>query len=197
MPYKKSALIFLLVTICLLPACKRTKNIWDITEPSLTPGWVTFKKESNIDPKTLFKQYGNMFQIAPGNDLVIVSEQKDDLGMIHYRYKQFFKNIPIEDAEFLVHAKNNRALTANGTLAMNFAPQKVEPSISEKDALNVLVKRIPSGRYLREDDLQNDFQKAIKQPVQLITGLKAHWFLQKNKTRIRNNGNYPGCLKHM
>lgn len=164
MSYKKSAFIFLLLTICILPGCKRTKNIWDITEPSLTPGWITFKKESNIDPKTLFKQYGNMFQIAPGNDLKLVSEQKDELGMVHYRYKQFFKNIPIEDAEFIVHAKNNRALTANGNLAMNFAPQKVESSISEKDALNILVKRIPSERYLREDNLQNDFQQAIKQP---------------------------------
>jgi Zn-dependent metalloprotease len=165
-PNKKPALICLLIAIFILPSCRRTKNISDISEPSLTPGWITFKKESNIDPKTLFKQYGNMFQIAPGSDLKIVSEQKDELGMVHYRYKQFFKNIPIEDAEFIVHAKNNRALTANGNLAMNFTPPKIQPTISEQDALNILVKRIPSQRYLNENDLHKDFQKAIQESGQ-------------------------------
>ncbi|HEX3035962.1 MAG TPA: hypothetical protein VHT73_12710 [Thermodesulfobacteriota bacterium] len=127
----------------------KSKNIWDITEPSVTPGWITFKEEANVNPETLFKDYAGIFQLAPGNDMVIVSEEKDELGMVHYRYKQFFKEIPVENAEFIVHAKNDRALTANGALAMNFEPSEVTPAISEEEALRIVMKRIPSERYFR------------------------------------------------
>jgi Zn-dependent metalloprotease len=145
--------------ICFLAACQRSKNIWDITEPSVTPGWLTFKEEANINPKTVFKDYATLFEIAPGNEMVIVSEETDDLKMTHYRYSQFFKNIPIENAEFIVHAKNNRALTANGILAMNFAPSETAPAISEEEALKIVMGRIPSERYLREDNLVGDLQR--------------------------------------
>ena len=145
-----------LVSVCILAACQRSKNIWDITEPSVTAGWITFKESANVDPKSAFKDYAGLFKLAPGNEMVIVSEEKDELGMVHYRYKQFFKQVPIENAEFIVHAKNNRAMTANGTLAMNFAPQQTTPLISEEQALRIVTERILSDRYLREDNLVKD-----------------------------------------
>jgi Zn-dependent metalloprotease len=146
--------------IFFLTACKQSKDIWDITEPSVTPGWLTFKEGANINPETVFKDYGTIFQIAPDNEMVIVSQEKDDLGMVHYRYQQFFKEIPVENAEFIVHARDDRALTANGTLAMNFSPSKSTPAISEDEALKIVTARIPSERYLSEDNLAEELGSA-------------------------------------
>lgn len=146
--------------IFILTACQKSKDIWDITEPSVTPGWLTFKEKANINPKTVFKDYASLFQIAPGNEMVIASEESDELGMTHYRYSQYFKNIPIENAEFIVHAKNNRALTANGFLALNFTPSETAPAISEDEALKIVTERIPSERYLREDGLVEELGSA-------------------------------------
>ena len=146
-------LVLALCFVCVLAACQRSKNIWDITEPSTTAGWITFKESANVNPKTIFKDYAGLFQLAPGNQMVIGSEEKDELGMVHYRYKQFFNQVPIENAEFIVHAKNNRALTANGALAMNFAPSRTTPLISEEQAFRTVRQRVLSDRFLREDDL--------------------------------------------
>lgn|GEM_PF-2736875 len=150
------SLLLILVSVCLLIACQRSKNIWDITEPSTTPGWITFKESANVNPKTIFKDYAPLFQLAPGTEMVIGSEEKDELGMVHYRYKQFFRRVPVENAEFIVHAKNNRALTANGSLATNFAPKQTTPLISEEQALRTVRERVLSDRFLREDDLVKD-----------------------------------------
>jgi bacillolysin len=151
-------LLLALVSVCILAACQRSKNIWDITEPSTTAGWITFKESANVNPKTAFKDYANLFQLAPGNEMVIVSEEKDELGMVHYRYKQFFKQVPVENAEFIVHAKNNRAMTANGSLAMNFAPSRTTPLISEEQAFRTVKERVLSDRFLREDDLVKNLE---------------------------------------
>jgi Zn-dependent metalloprotease len=161
-PLASSSLLFLLFFIFFLASCEKEKNITDIAEPVLAPGWIKFKEGANINPKTLFKDYPNIFQIAPGNEMVIVSEENDDLGMVHYRYSQYFKGIPLENAEFIVHAKNNRALTANGALATNFAPTDGAPAISEEEALKIVTKRIPSEQYLREDNIVGDLDKTYE-----------------------------------
>lgn len=152
--------LWVLILISFLSACQRSKDIWDITEPSVTPGWVTFKEEANVNPKTLFDDYAEIFQLTPGNKMVIVSEESDELGMVHYRYLQYYQEIPVENAEFMVHAKESRALKANGTLAMNFAPPETTPAISEEDALQIVMKLIPSERYFREDKLVEDLESA-------------------------------------
>jgi Zn-dependent metalloprotease len=152
--------LWALIFISLLSACQQSKDIWDITEPSVTPGWITFKEEANVNPRTLFDDYAEIFRLTPGNKMVIVSEESDELGMVHYRYLQYYREIPIENAEFIVHAKGNRALKANGTLAMNFTPSETTPAISEEDALQIAMKLIPSERYFREDKLVEDLGSA-------------------------------------
>lgn len=161
--------LYLLTVILLasvLASCESSKNksipakedIWDITEPSITPGWITFKQGAKINPKTVFKDYASLFKLSAGNEMVIVSEEKDELGMIHFRYNQFFKEIPVENAEFIIHAKNNHALTANGILALNFPPTEITPLISEQQALQSVMKHISSERYYSEDNLVGDLE---------------------------------------
>lgn len=41
-------LLLVLVSVCILAACQRPKNIWDITEPSVTAGWITFTESANV-----------------------------------------------------------------------------------------------------------------------------------------------------
>jgi hypothetical protein len=64
-------------------------NFWSQTEPVLTPGWISFKKSADIDPKSVFRDHARTFKLPEGNEMVIVSEEKDELEMTHYRYNQF------------------------------------------------------------------------------------------------------------
>ena len=94
----------LLVCSCQKPAEKRTPDITDIAEPVVTSGWLKFKAGAHIDPKTLFRDHAAVFHLPPGNEMVLQSEETDELGVTHYRYQQFFREIKVENAEFLVRA---------------------------------------------------------------------------------------------
>jgi hypothetical protein len=50
--------------------------MWDITEPTVTSGWIRFKESANVDPKTIFKDYASLFQLVPGNEMVLSSDEK-------------------------------------------------------------------------------------------------------------------------
>src|SRR5215203_437876 len=77
---------------------KRTPDITDIAEPMVTSGWLKFKPAAHINPKTLFKDYATVFRLSPGNEMVLQSEQTDELGVTQYRYQQFFREIKVENA---------------------------------------------------------------------------------------------------
>ena len=76
--------------------------------------------------------------------MVAQPEQTDELGITHYRYQQFFHQIKVENAEFLVRAKDNAAISANGKLAYDFQPQTTSPKLSEEQAWEIVHRRIPA-----------------------------------------------------
>ncbi len=146
-----------LVISCEDPNWKKPKgDITDIAEPVSTPGWITFKPGAKINPKTLFKDHAALFHLPPGNEMVAKSAETDELDITHYRYKQFFREIKVEDAEFLVRAKNGWAVSANGKLAYDFQPPTTAPQISEEQAWEIVHRSIPAERYFRDDKLVDD-----------------------------------------
>ena len=151
------------IAISFLFSCEKSKqeqkpkgDITDIAEPVVTPGWITFKPGAKINPKTLFKDHAALFHLPPGNEMVAKSEETDELGITHYRYQQFFREIKVENAEFLVRAKDGQAVSANGKLAYDFQPQTTAPQISEEQAWEIVHRRIPAERYFRDDKLVDD-----------------------------------------
>jgi Zn-dependent metalloprotease len=135
---------------------KPNRDITDIAQPVTTPGWIAFKSEAKINPKTLFKDHAAIFHLPPGNEMRAQSEETDDLGLTHYRYQQFFHEIKVENAEFLVRARDNVAVSANGKLAYDFQPQTTAPQLSEEQAWDIVHRHIPAQRYFRDDNLVDD-----------------------------------------
>ncbi len=127
-----------------------------IAEPVTTAGWITFRPEANVNAKTLFVDHARIFHLPPGNEIVSSPEERDELGVTHFRYQQLFRGIKVEHAEFLVRATNNRALSANGVLAYDFQPATTAPKISEEQAWAIVHERIPSQNFLRENKLAED-----------------------------------------
>src|SRR5689334_23034247 len=106
----------------------------ELTEPMTTPGWLTFKSGTKVAPKTLFKDHPDLFHLAPGNEMKLSSERKDELGITHLRYQQFYRGVKVEGAEYLVRARDGWAISANGHLAYDFKPQQMAPQIAEERA---------------------------------------------------------------
>ncbi len=99
-----------ILALSLFSSCRRkgssqVRSFDSIAEPIESPGWITFKASARINPKALFKDYAELFQLTSGNEMSITSEDVDDLGMTHLRFQQLYKGIEVENAEFRVRAK--------------------------------------------------------------------------------------------
>jgi bacillolysin len=146
----------LTVFTCQKQLSKSTSGFTEIAEPIVSPGWLNFKQEAKVNPKTLFKDYAEAFHLLKGNEMIIQSEETDSLGMTLYRYAQFFKNIEVENAGYLVRAKAGLAISANGRLAYDFQPETIREPISEERAWAIAKARIPSERYFKGENLSDD-----------------------------------------
>src|SRR5207245_8402564 len=126
----------------------RRRDITEIAEPMVTSGWLKFKPAAHVNPTTLFKDYAAAFHLSPGNEMVLQSEQTDELGVTHYRYQQFFREIKVENAEFLVRAKNNEAVSATARLEHDFQQYETHPKPSDEQAWKIVKRRLKRGTYI-------------------------------------------------
>ncbi len=111
------------------------------------PEYIVFDKDHLPDYSDLESIFRYYFK---GKDLFafqLKSMETDELGMIHYRYVQTYKDKPIELAEFIVHTtKSNRIYSINGKLIDQY-PQAIEYVLSEKVALDAAIEHIAAETY--------------------------------------------------
>lgn len=122
-------------------------KLTDVAAPITSPGWIRFRPEAQVDARGFMARYGSALQLAEGTKMRPVSEQVDELGMTHLRYHQYYRGLEVEGAQFLVHAKGNRALSANGELALRFAPSVLQPSIDEARAWAIVRDHLHADAY--------------------------------------------------
>jgi Zn-dependent metalloprotease len=132
---------------------KTARTFQDIAEPIKSAGWIKFKHSARVNPATLFQDHAALFHLTAGNEMRVKSEDTDATGITHFRYQQYFKGIEVENAEFMVHARNGLTLSANGGLAYDFQPPSIEPAVSEDQAIDILRKHFSTDHFLPEDHL--------------------------------------------
>jgi Zn-dependent metalloprotease len=73
------------------------------------------------------------------NSWELIRTETDQMGMVHSRYQQMYKNTPVEGNVFIYHSKNGFIQSANGdfepTIQLN-----IVPTISSDDALMIALK---------------------------------------------------------
>ena len=163
-----SGLLFgCLLTVILVSGCGQkspSEKLADVTEPITSPGWIRFKPEANIDARNFLAGYAEALHLPEGTTMRSVSEETDDLGIAHIRHQQYFRGIEVEGAEFLVHARDARALSANGQLATDFAPKTVAARIEETQALETVRRRMGVNAFYDGDRLVEELKGAPSNP---------------------------------
>jgi Zn-dependent metalloprotease len=89
----------------------------------------------------------------------LVKETKDELGISHLRFQQYYKGIKVEDSEFLIHGKDGIIETINGDFKHVNIPS-VTPAINDKQALGKALDYVNAQKYKWEDE---GYEKFIKQ----------------------------------
>ena len=100
-----------------------------------------------------------VLQAKPDDELRLIKETTDKLGIFHHRYQQYYKGIKVEDAEYLIHGKNEIIETINGDF-QDVNISSVAASVNEQKALGNALNFVNAKKYKWEDA---NLEKFIKQ----------------------------------
>ncbi len=143
-------------TFKILAYCLLVSQIY--AQPSPTPAdilqtehleWRAFDAKKQYTVQQLTQDKANL-DLDIHDDLLLKSEDTDQLGFRHYRYQQTYKGIPIEHAIFMVHEKDTRVQHANGKLIRGLNIN-TNPSIDESIALQAALQNINATQYAWND----------------------------------------------
>ncbi len=117
-----------------------------IKEFTFIPNYVKFKQGEEI-PFAKLESFLNQFLEGKSSiSLQLISEEEDNLGFVHYRYKQEFNGYPIRLSMYIVHVKNGMIHSMNGELFDNeFGFNSVQ--LAENDALEKALQNINASLY--------------------------------------------------
>ncbi len=131
------------------------KDMQALTEHSSAPGWYDFRDDVSIDPLTIFHVYKTAFELGPDDGMELFKTQPDELGMIHYRYRQVYRGIPVFGADFVVHSRDGRTVSANGRIVPGIRAASA-PAVSEDAAVQAAIAAVPATSYAWQNpELEN------------------------------------------
>lgn len=111
--------------------------------------YVDLSKE-NKTTEQLSKDFNSWFNLDNNHSFVLLSSKTDELNLTHNYYQQYYKNVSIEGAILMLHAKNGIVYASNGQIAQ-FDKVEVVSNISSDNA--VLIAK----EHLKVTDLINTY----------------------------------------
>jgi Zn-dependent metalloprotease len=121
--------------------------------------WVDLSKEFKIHESdfldTLMKK---MFK-GNENSFVFDYNEKDNVGIDHKSFIQYYKGIPVFQSELLVHLQDNYVKSANGYI-YDINKLDIKPKFNEKAALRKCLETIGAKEYAWQS---KDYKKWMKE----------------------------------
>jgi Zn-dependent metalloprotease len=89
------------------------------------------------------------------SDLVLIRRETDQLGQEHYRFHQQFAGFPIEDAVYILHAKQGMLLGMDGRIVLDFkthAGPPANPYYTKEEAVTIAMEQVKAEKYAWQDE---------------------------------------------
>lgn len=100
------------------------------------------------------KQLKNILDLDAQTDFILINQQKDRLGITHYRFYQTYKGIPVENSMYVVHTKNGNITGLSGEIVVDFDSYNnysTSASLSAKQAVETAIKNVHAQKYMWQD----------------------------------------------
>ncbi len=118
----------------------RTNPVSDI------PDYIHFAEGQEPAIANVESWISKIFKTDQGISFQESDRMRDELGMEHISYQEYFKGIPIDGMIYKLHLRNGRVVSMNG-MAFNTFTKPSAPAISEIDALNKALNYVHAERY--------------------------------------------------
>ena len=130
----------------------RNQAMAALAEPTSNWGWVDFLPTVNPNPRTLFRDYAEAFQLGPNDAMDLVRVDEDQLGYQHYRYQQTYRGLRVQSGEFIAHVNHEgRTYSANGKLISGLTLGTI-PVLTENEAFAVAQQHADGQAFLWLDE---------------------------------------------
>jgi len=114
---------------------------------SNAPLYVEFKTSSFISASSGMEGLTTILGSTSNDSWKVIRSDRDDLGMNHSRYQQFYKNIKVITGEYILHEMQGRVVAANG-MFYDHLSLSTTPTLTEKQALAAALNNIHASKYL-------------------------------------------------
>ncbi len=149
---------FWLIVICILdlkaqtsfePSEKAKQTYEQLTTESSSWNWIELKETERMSRPAFLSKSRELFDL---NEETEFEELRVNIreGWTHHRMQQSYKGVPVEGAIYLLHEKNGQIYTANGEVVSGLNLNAI-PSLSEAEALKLLLDQINAETYAWED----------------------------------------------
>lgn len=110
------------------------------------PDYIKLKADANFPVDQLKSWLQKNYKIDPQLSFVSGNRLNDKLNETHQRFQQTYNDIPLFDANFIVHSKNNKVFAINGNLRNDIITVN-QIVLSEPQALVFALKKLPAEVY--------------------------------------------------
>lgn len=104
----------------------------------------------NKKQTTALQELKNGLKLNDNHSFVLLNSKKDQLGMMHTRYQQYYKGVRVEEGSILLHSKDDRVSSSNGRV-IDLDALETTPKISASRAKEI------GKAYLKVSHLINDY----------------------------------------
>lgn len=136
-----------------------------IALPESEQNWIRFKSSQKISPETIFEDYKTAFELTTNDKMVKNHSFKDDIGLSHINYQQYFKGIPIDGESINVHTnKDGETYAATGRILKGISVE-ISPQITAQDAIEIALKFINAQEYMWQNAFwENELKQKKNDP---------------------------------
>ncbi len=118
---------------------------------SSIPQFMRLANDEKVSVDEFSPWLGKHFSLPAGNAFKLLSKEKDQLGMVHYRYQQTVNNIPVEGTMYIIHTKNGMIQSISGDL-LDHLSAPVVASVTKSSAVSTALNFISATAYKWQSD---------------------------------------------
>ena len=123
--------------------------------------FVKLKKDIKIATENNLSWLNTLLNISNDEKFVLYKKETDQLGYIHYRYRQTIHGLPVEDGVFYIHTKDGYIISANGEYYPNIKLLVKQAGLTGNQALTIAKSTITGNKGKWHDNITEDPTKVI------------------------------------
>ncbi|AWI26510.1 CUB domain-containing protein [Flavobacterium pallidum] len=122
-------------------------------------------ESQNVSVVSIQNDLNNWLGLSQDHTFKEVSNKKDNLGISHQNFQQFYKNIPVDGSSVMLHSKNGIATSMNGKI-IAVEGFEINPVITKPEAKTIALKNLNATKLLHEYPVDLVLMKITKDQKQ-------------------------------